>query len=153
MSKLDFSMNVDASVEQLMKLATDYENYKNYLPQQIKDIKIIESSDDEIVTEAVLVFSSILKKEMIVQSLHKKIDNNTLYTKIISGPAKGTEVTIYFISGKQTKISLSVDLKLSFKAKFLGPLVKKQYKRLLTGIFLKMNTTVLEGQKTNFTKI
>ena len=153
MSKLDFSMNVDASVEQLMKLATDYENYKNYLPQQIKDIKIIESSDDEIITEEVLVFSSILKKEMIVQSLHKKIDNNTLYTKIISGHAKGTEVTIYFISGKQTKISLSVDLKLSFKAKFLGPLVKKQYKRLLTGIFLKMNTTVLETQKTNFTKI
>ena len=153
MSKLDFSMNVDASVEQLMKLATDYENYKNYLPQQIKDIKIIESSDDEIITEEVLVFSSILKKEVIVQSLHKKIDNNTLYTKIISGHAKGTEVTIYFISGKQTKISLSVDLKLSFKAKFLGPLVKKQYKRLLMGIFLKMNTTVLETQKTNFTKI
>ena len=93
------------------------------------------------------------KKEIIFQSLHKKIDNNTLYTKIISGPAKGTEVTIYFISGKQTKISLSVDLKLSFKAKFLGPLVKKQYKRLLMGIFLKMNTTVLETQKTNFTKI
>ena len=153
MSKLDFSMNVDASVEQLMKLATDYENYKNYLPQQIKDIKIIESSNDEIITEEVLVFSSILKKEMIVQSLHKKIDNNTLYTKIISGHAKGTEVTIYFISGKQTKISLSVDLKLSFKAKFLGPLVKKQYKRLLTGIFLKMNGTALEAQKTNFTKI
>ena len=153
MSKLDFSMNVDASVEQLMKLATDYENYKNYLPQQIKDIKIIESPDDEIITEEVLVFSSILKKEMIVQSLHKKIDNNTLYTKIISGHAKGTEVTIYFISGKQTKISLSVDLKLSFKAKFLGPLFKKQYKLLLTGIFLKMNTTVLETQKTNFTKI
>ena len=153
MSKLDFSMNVDASVEQLMKLATDYENYKNYLPQQIKDIKIIESSDDEIVTEEVLVFSTILKKELIIQSLHKKIDNNTLYTKIISGHAKGTEVTIHFISGKQTKISLSIDLKLSFKAKFLGPLVKKQYKRLLTGIFLKMNTTVLEGQKTNFTKI
>ena len=153
MSKLDFSMNVDASVEQLMKLATDYENYKNYLPQQIKDIKIIESPDDEIITEEVLVFSSILKKEMIVQSLHKKIDNNTLYTKIISGPAKGTEVTIYFISGKQTKISLSVDLKLSFKAKFLGPLAKKQYKRLLTGIFLKMNTTALDAQKTNFAKI
>ena len=153
MSKLDFSMNVDASVEQLMKLATDYENYKNYLPQQIKDIKIIESPDDEIITEEVLVFSTILNKELIIQSLHKKIDNNTLYTKIISGHAKGTEVTIYFTSGKQTKISLSVDLKLSFKAKFLGPLVKKQYKRLLTGIFLKMNTTVLETQKTNFTKI
>ena len=153
MSKLDFSMNVDASVEQLMKLAIDYENYKNYLPQQVKDIKIIESSDDEIVTEAVLVFSSILKKELIIQSLHKKIDNNTLYTKIISGAAKGTEVTIHFISGKQTKISLSIDLKLSFKAKFLWPLIKKQYKIFLMGIFLKMNTTALEAQKTNFTEI
>ena len=153
MSKLDFSMNVDASVEQLMKLAIDYENYKNYLPQQVKDIKIIESSDDEIVTEAVLVFSSILKKELIIQSLHKKIDNNTLYTKIISGPTKGTEVTIHFISGKQTKISLSIDLKLSFKAKFLWPLIKKQYKIFLMGIFLKMNTTALEAQKTNFTEI
>jgi len=151
MSKLEFTMTVDASADQLMRLACDYESYKNYLPQQIKSIKIIETSNDETITEEVLVFSSILKKELVVQALHKKIDDATLFTKLLTGPAKGTEVTVVFMIGDQTQISLNVDLKLSFKAKFLEPLIKKQYKLLLMGIFLKMNTKALETKETNST--
>lgn len=149
MSKLNFTMNVDASVEKLMELACDYESYKNYLPQQIKNIKIMENTNNETITEEVLVFSSILKKELVVQSLHKKISNNELFTKIISGPAKETEVTIRFNSGEKTQIVVDADVKLSLKAKFLGPLIKKQYKFLLMGIFLKMNTKALETAGTN----
>ena len=88
MSKLEFTMTVDASADQLMQLACDYESYKNYLPQQIKSIKIIETSNDETITEEVLVFSSILKKELVVQALHKKIDDTTLFTKLLTGPAR-----------------------------------------------------------------
>lgn len=151
MSKLNFTMNVDAPAEKLMALACDYENYKNYLPQQIKSIKIIENTNDGTITEEVLVFSSILKKELVVQSLHKKISDTELFTKLLSGPAKETEVTICFNSGEQTQIILNVDLKLSFKAKFLEPLIKKQYKLLLMGIFLKINTKALETTETNLT--
>jgi len=151
MSKLNFTMNVDASTEKLMELACDYENYKSYLPQQIKNIKVIENNNNGTITEEVLVFSSILKKELIVQTLHKKISKNELYTKILSGPAKETEVTIRFNSGDKTQIVLDADVKLSLKAKFLGPLIKKQYKLLLMGIFLKMNSKALETTGTNLT--
>ena len=144
-------MNVDTSVEKLMELACDYESYKNYLPQQIKNIKIIENTNNGTITEEVLVFSSILKKELIVQSLHKKISNNELFTKILSGPAKETEVIIRFNSGEKTQIVVDADVKLSLKAKFLGPLIKKQYKFLLMAIFLKMNTKALETAGTNST--
>tara|TARA_A100001037_G_C15130659_1_gene628529 strand:- start:1306 stop:1761 length:456 start_codon:yes stop_codon:yes gene_type:complete len=149
MSKLDFKIIVDASVDTMMSLACDYENYKSYLPQQVKNIKIVEENENSTITEEVLVFSSILKKELIIQSLHKKTSTNEIFTKILSGPAKDTEIKIQFNTGKQTEINVDVNLKLSLKAKILEPLIKKQYKLLLTGIFLKMNTGALELQNAN----
>jgi hypothetical protein len=39
---------------------------------------------------------------------------------------------------------MKIDLKLSLKAKILSPIIKREYKTLLTGIFAKME---LDAQK------
>ena len=62
--KIDWVMNLPASPEKLFEIATDYENYINYLPQQIKKITIIEVKENETTTEETLTFMTILKKEI-----------------------------------------------------------------------------------------
>ena len=42
MTVLEFSLNLPASSTNLIKTATDYENFKKFLPSQIRNIKILE---------------------------------------------------------------------------------------------------------------
>ena len=51
MSDLTFSIDLSASKENLLKLLTDYTNFPNYLPHQIKSVIIIEKTDSFIITE------------------------------------------------------------------------------------------------------
>lgn len=149
MTKLSYMLNLPAQSDQLMELVMDYQNLPSYLPDQLKSVKIIAQQDDGTVTDEEIFFSSVLKKSIIQQSLHKKTTNNQLLTQIISGPAKGTTVNITFEKNEVgTKISINIDLKLTLKAKFLLPLIKKMYKNILTGIFYKMNNEILSSNKT-----
>ena len=62
-----------------------------------------------------------------------------LCTKIIDGPAKNTIINIICIeNGQGSEIKFDINLKLSLKAKFLSPLIKKLYKRYLTAIIYKI---------------
>jgi len=45
MTKLEFSLNLPTQPDQLMKLSEYYENISNYLPDQLKSVKIIEKND------------------------------------------------------------------------------------------------------------
>ena len=142
MSKLEFSINLPAAQDKLMKLALDFEKLPNFLPDQLKEVKIISQNDAETTTEETLVFSTIVKNEIVQKTVHYH-SNNKITSKIISGPAKGSIIEItYEKIGSGTKVTVSVFLKLSIKAKFLQSLIKKWYKSVLTGILYKMNTTV-----------
>lgn len=144
MKKLEFSINLAASPEQLLTVATDYENYPSYLPDQIKSVKILQHSNNETIIELIMIFKTILKKEIKQKSCHI-ISNNQFNTKIISGSAKGTVVNVLYEKiDSGTKVSVDIDLKLSLKARLFSPLIKKLYKLILTGIFYKMNTKALE---------
>lgn len=148
MGNLDFSFNLEATPEQLMKLSEDYEKLPKYLPDQLKSVKILEINKNETKTEEVIAFSTILTKEIIQQTIHKKIDVNKLHTEIISGPAKGTTINTVFKKNKiGTEIIFELNLKLSLKAKILQPLIKKYYKMILTSILYKMNNEILESTK------
>ena len=121
------------------KLST--EEFFNYFPMQIKDVRITKQDDNEIITEEKIVFSTIIKNVISQKSLHKKISDNELVTEIIDGPAKGSIINVIcnqIDSGIEVKFV--VDLKLSLKAKFLTPLIKKFYKKYLTALVLKFNT-------------
>lgn len=142
MPVLDFSLNLPAAAEKLMELATDYENSIRFLPpEQIKSIKVLERNDDETLTEEVYTFQAINFHEISQRSIHTKTKPDTLNTKIISGPLKGTEVQIQFEKiDSGAKISIKANLKLGLKYRVLGPLVKNKYKLFLTAIMYKMVT-------------
>ena len=144
MSKLDLSINLPASAENLMELSVDYEGMPEFLPNQLQSIKIIEKDEKKTIVEEILVFKTVFKKTIQQKTVHKKISENVLETEIISGPAKGTIIDIEFQSiDSGTKVVVEIDLKLNLKTMFLQPLIKKLYKKMLLGILYKMNTKAL----------
>ena len=141
---MNFSINLPTPSEKLLLLATDYEKLQTYLPRQIKSIKIIGKKDSETITEEILVFKTIVKNEIVQQTKHVLIDNS-IHSDILLGPAKGTKIkTVYEKISTGTKVSIDIDLKLSFKAIFLKPIVKKVDVSMLTGVLYKMNNIILE---------
>ena len=148
MTVLQYSLKLGATPDTLMKLMTDYEYMPNYLPDQLKNMKIIEKIDDSVITEEEIFFSTMLKTKIIQKSIHKKISDNELHTEVLSGPAKGTNIHILFSKIESgTEVSISIDLKLNLKIRFLTPLIKKLYKMIMTGILYKMNARALSFGK------
>ena len=142
---LTFSMNVPAPIDKLIGLLKDFENLPMFLPDQLKSVRILEQNDNETKTEETMVFSTIVKKEIVQEAVHKKKNDNELITDIISGPAKGTTIqTIFLKTDAGTNVSFNIDLKLNLKTKILSPLIKKYYKIVLTSILYKMNNKILE---------
>ena len=142
---LTFSMNVPAPIDKLIGLSEDFENLPMFLPDQLKSVRILEQNDNETKTEETMVFSTIVKKEIVQEAVHKKKNDNELITDIISGPAKGTTIqTIYLKTDAGTNVSFNIDLKLNLKTKIFSPLIKKYYKMGLTSILYKMNNKILE---------
>ena len=145
MAILEFSLNLPTQPSELMKLSEDYVNLPKYLPDQLKLIKIIDRTETETITEETIVFSTLLKKNIVQQTNHKKDKENQLNTEIISGPAKGTKIiTLFEKNGSGSKVSMQLDLKLNLKAKILRPIILKYYKMVLTSVLYKMNTEIIE---------
>mgnify|MGYP002280384153 FL=1 len=149
MAILKFSLDLPTQPSQLMELSEDYENLPKYLPDQLKSVKIIEKNETVTKTEETVVFSTLIKKEIIQQALHKKISGNKLNTEIISGPAKGTVIYIIFETNNSgSKVIIKINLKLVLKAKILLPLIKKFYKIAITSVLYKMNNMIIESETT-----
>jgi len=132
---LRFSSSIDVPIEHMFRVCIDYEKIPNYLPGQVKSIKIIETKNNQVTTEDTIVFSSLVKNLIQQQSIHKQISNNELSTEIISGPAKGTILNLTLKKNDcDTEIDIDVELKLSLKAKFLEPVIRLWYKRVIKSI-------------------
>jgi len=70
---LEFILNLSGSCEKLIEIASNYENLPQYLPDQLKSIKIIKVNNNETIAEEELVFSSIIKNKITQQTKHHKI--------------------------------------------------------------------------------
>ena len=137
---LEFEIILDSSINKLKKLILDFETYPNYLPDQIQKVRVIQKESNLIKTEETILFSSFFKKEIIQQSTHMEISENQLLTKIESGPAKNSEIELILSPiGNGTKINIKINLKLSLSTRFLLPIIKKWYKRIITGVIYKMD--------------
>ena len=139
MGNLQFSINSSVEPKKLMSFIIDLERYQKFFPNQIKEVKILERQNNEIITEETIIFSTLIKYPFIQKSRHKMVSDKELFTEILEGPAKGSIIKIICSKndqGSQTKFD--ADLKLSLKAKFLAPLIKKLYKRYLTAIIFKI---------------
>ena len=139
MANLQFSINSTVEPKKLMSFITDFEYYQKFFPSQIKEVKILERQNNEIITEETITFSTLIKSPFIQKSRHKIISDKELFTEILEGPAKGSVIKIICNKNNQgSQITFDADLKLSLKAKFLAPLIKKLYKRYLTAIIFKI---------------
>ena len=150
MANLQFTINSTLEPEKLMTFITDFESYQSFFPDQIKEVKILDRQNGEIFTEETIVFSTLIKRPFIQKSRHKIISDKELFTQILEGPAKNSTVKITCIKNEQgSQIEFDAELKLSFKAKFLSPLIKKFYKRYLTAIIFKITERYLKLQESN----
>jgi len=148
MGLLTFSLVLPSSPEKFIELCSDYESLSKFIPGQLKSVKIIESNSIQTITEEIIVFSTIIRNEIHQKTLHHIPNNNEMISEIISGPAEGTILTVKFTKIPDgTEISVNIQLNLSLKAKILSPILKKWYKRVLTGIFYKMNTMVINNEE------
>ena len=140
MTNLQFSINSTVEPKKLMSFITDFEYYQKFFPNQIKEVKILERQNNEIITEETIIFSTLIKSPFVQKSRHKIISDKELFTEILEGPAKGSVVKIICDKNDQgSQIKFDADLRLSLKAKLLAPFIKKLYKRYLTAIIYKIS--------------
>ena len=150
MTNLQFSINSTVAPKKLMSFITDFEYYQKFFPNQIKEVKILERQNNEIITEETIIFSTLIKSPFVQKSRHKIISDKELFTEILDGPAKGSTVKIICDKNDQgSQIKFDANLKLSLKAKFLSPLIKKLYKRYLTAIIYKISELERKQQDSN----
>ena len=150
MSNLQFEINSPIEPEKLMNYLTDFESFQQFFPAQIKSIEILEQQNNETITEETIIFSTLIKHAFVQKSRHKLISDKELFTEIIAGPAKGSVIkTVCVKNDKGSQIKFDVDLKLSLKAKFLGPFIKKLYKRYISAIIYIINNREYEQQNFN----
>ena len=140
MTNLQFQTDSPIEPEKLMSYITNFESYQKFFPNQIKEVKILDRQNNEITTEETIIFSTLIKYAFVQKSHHKLMSDKELFTEIIEGPAKGSIIKIICTKNDQgSQIKFDLDLKLSFKAKFLKPFIKKLYKRYLIAIVYKIS--------------
>ena len=148
MANLQFSIKSHLKPEKLMSFIIDFEYYKKFFPGQIKDIKILDRQNNAIITQESIIFTSLLKSSFVQKSRHKLVSDKELLTEIIEGPAKGSVINVKCIENDQgSEVKFDADLKLSLKAKFLRPFIKKFFTRYLTAIIYKINSRDMEQEK------
>ena len=148
MSRLNYSINLQAKPLDLMDLMRNFELYQVFLPQQLKDINIIEKNSEHTIIELTLMFSTILKKEIKIKVLHKILSENQVKLEIISGTGKGSMAEIKFEEVESvTNVIVDLNIELGLKMKIFLPIIKKTYKQVLMSVFYKMNTIILDSPK------
>ena len=102
-------------------------------------IQILEKQDNITITEVVLIFKTLIKNEISQKIKIKTESDNKLILEVLDGHAKNTKIWIEIQpKDDKTQVIVNIDLKLSLKAKILSPIIKREYKSLLTGVFLKI---------------
>tara|TARA_Y100000590_G_scaffold8085_1_gene10178 strand:- start:892 stop:1347 length:456 start_codon:yes stop_codon:yes gene_type:complete len=148
LTSLTFNIKSEVPIHKLVPALMDFESYPKLLPRQLKSITILNESGEGITTEEILTFKTLVKNEIKQSSIHKKISNNEINSKILSGPASGTNIDIKLTESEgKTEICIKVELKLSLKALFLSPIIKRVYKTLLTGILFKIENSILSKEE------
>ena len=150
MPNFEMDLSVPTNSKKLFELAINFENFKKFSPAQIKDISIIEKSDDVITTEEILTFKTILKDIEIKQKTKHTIDYPSLISNVIEGPFKNTNLNIEFIEEEpiKTKVSINADVKISLKYSMLSPIISRLYKGIITGLIYKMTNSILRNDVT-----
>jgi len=141
LSKFEFSIKFKIDPKIMFENIIDFEYYPNFM-KQIQNVKIIKKSENEIITEETIILKSLIKKEIVQQTIHQ-IKENKIHSEIISGIAKNSIIDIILDkSEEETNVNVKIELKLGFKGRIFEPLIKKYLKMYVVGILRKINTRV-----------
>ena len=136
---MEFNTTVECNYKEFLKILKDFENLPKYLPRQLQKIQILEKQDNIVIIEVILAFKSLIKNEISQKIKIETESDNKLILEVLDGHAKNTKVWIVTQPKDcKTQVNVNIDLKLSLKARILSPIIKREYKSLLTGVFLKI---------------
>ena len=132
-------MELDCNNVNFFKILTNYKDLIKYLPRQLKKVDVLEENDTYTIIEVTLSFKTLIKKEITQKIKIEKRYTDSLFIQVLDGHAKNTVIRISIIPNiEKSLVKAEIDLKLSLKAKILSPIIKREYKQLLTGVFRKM---------------
>ena len=132
-------MELDCNNVNFFKILTNYKDLIKYLPRQLKKVDVLEENDTYTIIEVTLSFKTLIKKEITQKIKIEKRYADSLFIQVLDGHAKNTVIRISIIPNiEKSLVKVEIDLKLSLKAKILSPIIKREYKQLLTGVFRKM---------------
>ena len=141
MSNLEFTMVLPAKPEKIFEMITDYENIIKFFPAQLREIKIINKSNNETITQETITISSIIKLNFTQKTKHNILGDFIIESLIVEGPLEGTLLrTEIQKENEGTKVLVTFDIKTRLRYKILTPLIKKEYKNIMRAFFYKVNT-------------
>jgi len=136
---MEFNTTVECNYKEFLKILKDFENLPKYLPRQLQKIQILEKQDSIVIIEVILAFKSLIKNEISQKIKINTESDNKLILEVLDGHAKNTKVWIVTQpNDRKTQVNVNINLKLSLKARILSPIIKREYKSLLTGVFIKV---------------
>ena len=141
MVDVDFSADIPIKTDALFQILTDYTKLKELVPDQVKECKILQKTNEETITEELLTFKTYFKKQKIIQKTsHKILEPYTILNSTIEGPFKGSTLKIILEEkGEMTKVILKGKCKVSLKYSILSPIIKKYYKIACISLLYKIN--------------
>ena len=139
MVTMNYSFELDCNERNFFKILTNYENLSNYLPRKLKKIEILDRHDNYTTIEATILLRTIIKKEFSQKIRIEKKSEKDISIEILGGIAKGTHITISVLMQKEkTLCNVNSDVKLSLKTVILLPIIKREHKGFLSGVFNKI---------------
>lgn len=147
MTEYKFLKSSNISSPKLLSEILKFEKYSDFLPQ-IHDVEILEKSNNMIKTKEKILIKSFFKKLIIQESIHE-FTENSLKSKIISGPAKNSIFNIVFSNTKiGCDLTVSANIELGLKGKLFRPIISKYFKMYVNGLLNKIITNAeLEEDK------
>ena len=141
MINVDFSTDIPIKIDTLFQILTDYTKLKELVPDQVKECKILQKTNEETITEELLTFNTYFKKQKIIQKTsHKILEPYTILNSTIEGPFKGSTLKIILEEkGEMTKVILKGKCKVSLKYSILSPVIKRYYKVACISLLYKIN--------------
>ena len=141
MVDVDFSADIPIKIDALFQILTDYTKLKELVPDQVKECKILQKTNEETITEELLTFKTYFKKQKIIQKTsHKILEPYTILNSTIEGPFKGSTLKIILEEkGEMTKVILKGKCKVSLKYSILSPVIKRYYKVACISLLYKIN--------------
>ena len=140
MVAMNYSSELDCDARNLFEILTDYENFSNYLPRQLKKIEILDKHDNYTTIKTTILIRTLIKKEFSQTIRIEKKSENDLSIEVLDGFTKGTHITISILMQKEkTLCRVNSKIKLSLKTVILYPIIKAEHNHFLNRLFTNMS--------------